>query len=196
MMTTSAPAFDVLIDRIDHGEKECRISGLQGSAKSLLISILFRRTKKTLIVVSPTEKEARNTFRDISFFLEGENGQAFIYPSWDILSTDIFAFQREVELSRMEILYRLQTRKRSVIILPLRALIQKVIPRTVFGDYVETISIGDDIEREHTGNKAAGRGLYQGDPCRRKGAIQRERPCDGYFSSRCRLSLSYGIYGR
>ncbi len=161
MMTTSAPAFDILTDRITHGEKECRISGLQGSAKSLLIATLFRRIKKTLIVVSPTEKEARNAFRDISFFLEGENGPAFIYPSWDILSTDIFAFQREVELSRMEILYRLQTRKRSVIILPLRALIQKVIPRTVFGNYVKTISIGDDIERDILVTKLLAGGYFR-----------------------------------
>jgi transcription-repair coupling factor (superfamily II helicase) len=148
MMTRTAPVFDVLFDRINRGEKDLRISGLQGSAKSLLISILFRQRQKTLIVVSPTEKEAGNIFRDISFFLDGAIDHVFLYPPWDILSTDIFAFQREVELSRIEILYHLLAREKSIIILPLQAMMQKVIPRVVFKDYVETISIGDIIERD------------------------------------------------
>ena len=141
-------AFDILSDRIGRREKEIHLSGLQGSAKSLLISILFRRVNKTLIVLCPTEKEAENTYRDISFFLDGEDDKVFLYPPWDILSTDIFAFQREVELSRIEVLYRLPAGGRSIIILPLRAMIQKVIPRSVLEGYIETISIGDLIERD------------------------------------------------
>jgi transcription-repair coupling factor (superfamily II helicase) len=153
MMIKTAPAFDVLFNRIGRGEKEFRISGLQGSAKSLLVSILFRRTEKTLIVISPTEKEAFNIFRDISFFLDGETERIFLYPPWDILSTDIFAFQREVELSRIEILYHLLARETSIVILPLRSMMQKVMPRAVFRDYVETISIGDIVERDQLVSK-------------------------------------------
>ncbi|MCX5854363.1 MAG: transcription-repair coupling factor [Deltaproteobacteria bacterium] len=149
MMMNTAPAFDALFDRIGRGEKKFQFSGLQGSAKALLVSILFRRIQKTLIVVSPTEKEGGDIFRDISFFLDGDRDHVFLYPAWDVLSTDIFAFQREVELSRIEILYHLLAKKKSIIILPLRAMMQKVMPRPVFTDYVETISIGDSIERDH-----------------------------------------------
>ena len=141
-------AFDILSDRIGRREKETHLSGLHGSAKSLFISILFRQVNKTLIVLCPTEKEAENTSRDISFFLDGEDDKVFLYPPWDILSTDIFAFQREVELSRIEVLYRLLCGSRSIIILPLRAMIQKVMPRMIFEGYIGTISIGDFIERD------------------------------------------------
>jgi transcription-repair coupling factor (superfamily II helicase) len=153
MMTDSTTAFDVLFDRIGRGDRESRVSGLHGSAKSLFVSILFRKIRKTLIVVSPRESDAGNTFRDISFFLNGDDAGVFLYPPWDILSMDIFAFQREVELSRMEILYRLLTGKPSIVVLPLRSLMQKIIPRTVFGSYVETISIGDFIERDQLVSK-------------------------------------------
>jgi transcription-repair coupling factor (superfamily II helicase) len=148
MMNKPDFVFDALFDRIGRGEKECRVAGLQGSAKSLLISILFRRIEKTLIVVSPTEKEAANTFRDISVFLNGDHERVFLHTPWDVLSTDIFAFQREEELSRIETLYQLQVQKRSIVVVPLRSLLQKVIPRDIFGDYLETISIGDFIDRD------------------------------------------------
>jgi transcription-repair coupling factor (superfamily II helicase) len=153
MMTNPTPAFDVLFDRIGRGDRESRVSGLHGSVKSLFVSILFRKIRKTLVVVSPRESDAGNTFRDISFFLNGDDAEVFLYPPWDILSMDIFAFQREVELSRMEILYRLLTGKPSIVVLPLRSLMQKVIPRTIFGSYVETISIGDFIERDQLVSK-------------------------------------------
>ncbi len=153
MMKNLTPAFNVLFDRIGRGDMESRVSGLHGSAKSLFVSILFKRTGKTLIVVSPQERDAGNTFRDISFFLNTDDAGVFLYPSWDILSMDIFAFQREVELSRMETLFRLLTGKPSIVVLSLRSLMQKVIPRAVFGSYVETISIGDFIERDHLVSK-------------------------------------------
>ncbi len=148
MMKNLTPAFDVLFDRIGRGDRKSRVSGLHGSAKSLFVSILFKKIRKPLIVVSSRERDAGNIFRDISFFLNGDDAEVFLYPAWDILSMDIFAFQREVELSRVEILFRLLSGKPSVVVLPLRSLMQKVIPRAVFGSTVETISIGDFIERD------------------------------------------------
>jgi len=153
MMLKTASAFDDLFDRLGRGERQCRISGLQGSAKALLLSILYRRIEKTLILLAPSEKEAWNMFRDVSFFLDEAGGHVFLYPPWDVLSTDIFAFQRDVELSRIEILYRLLTGQKSVIILPLKAMLQKVIPRPAFRDYLETISIGDSLDRDDVTTK-------------------------------------------
>jgi len=148
MMIQSASAFDALFDRIARGEKECRINGLQGSAKSLLIAVLFKQIQENVIVVCATEKEARNVFEDVSFFLGDNDGQVFLHPPWDVFSTDLFTFHREEELARIEILHQLQSKKRSVAILPVRALLQKTLPRSIFENYIETISIGDFIERD------------------------------------------------
>jgi len=148
MMIKSASAFDVLFDRIACGEKECRINGLQGPAKSLLIAILFKQTQENVIVVCATEKEARNVFGDISFFLGDNDDRIFLHPSWDTLSTDLFTFHRDDELTRIEILYQLRTKKKSIIVVPVRSLMQKTLPRSIFENYIENISIGDFIERD------------------------------------------------
>jgi transcription-repair coupling factor (superfamily II helicase) len=141
------PPFTALFGGIRGKEKELTVSGLRGSARAFLLSLISKHTDRTLIVVAPTEKEARDIHQDISFFTAGENN-AFLYPPWDFFSTDIVAFQQDVELSRMEILCRLTMGKQAIVVVPLKALMQKVIPRKILQAYIETISIGDTIDRE------------------------------------------------
>ncbi len=137
-----------LFDRIKRGEKKMTVSGLQGSAQSFLLSLISRQVDRTMIVIAPTEREARAIHQDISFFLDHGN-EAFLYPPWDLSSTDMLAFQQDVELSRMEILCNLIVGKQAIVVVPLKALMQRVIPKKVLETYIETISIGDTIDREH-----------------------------------------------
>jgi len=132
---------------VSRGEKKIRIGGLYGTAKSLLISIIFRRiNNKPVVVVVPTEKEAKDTCQDISFFL-GED-KVSLYPPWDTISVDLFTFQREVELLRVEVLYRLLAGEAAVVVAPLKALMQKVMSLNVFEGYLEFISVGSVIARD------------------------------------------------
>ena len=142
------PPFTALFDGIREGEKELTVSGLRGSAKSFLLSLISKHTDRTLIVIAPTEREARDIHQDISFFLDSENS-VFLYPSWDFFSTDMLAFQQDVELSRMEIPCRFITGRQGVVVVPLKALMQKIMPQKILEAYIETISIGDTIDRDN-----------------------------------------------
>jgi len=143
-----SPPFTALFDGIREGEKKLTVSGLRGSARSFLLSLISKQINRTLIVIAPTEKEARDIYQDISFFVGDEN-KAFLYPAWDFFSTDMLAFQQDVELSRMEILCSFIMGKQAVVVVPLKALMQKVIPRKVLEAYIEIISIGDMIDRDN-----------------------------------------------
>ena len=93
---------------------------LHGSANAFLIAALSEQLGRPLVVLSPTEKEARETFQDLSLFLG--SGKVLLYPPWDIQTTDMFALQRDVELVRMEVLARLLTDEPAVIVASLKAL--------------------------------------------------------------------------
>lgn len=157
---TDHSSFKALFDGIHRGENTFKVTGLQGSAKSYLLSLISRRTNRTLIVVTPTEKEAKNICQDISFFLDGENS-VFLYQPWDSFSMDMFAFQRNEELARMEILCSLIGGKKAVIIVPVKALLQKVIPKKILKAYIETISIGDTIDRDDLVEKLSAGGYHR-----------------------------------
>ncbi|PKN59990.1 MAG: transcription-repair coupling factor, partial [Deltaproteobacteria bacterium HGW-Deltaproteobacteria-11] len=144
------PAFQEIISRIGEPSASVKdslcIEGLQGAAGAFCLSCLFRETGRLLVVVVPTEREARAMEQDVAFFLGSD--QVSLYPAWDALSTDLLAFQRDVELIRIGVLYRLLCGKLGVIVLPLKALMQKVMPRAALEDYIRTIAIGDLLDRD------------------------------------------------
>jgi transcription-repair coupling factor (superfamily II helicase) len=140
------PALRGLLECLDRGEQRIAVGGLEGAARAFLAALLFRQLRRPLIVISPTEKEADACVRDLLLFL-GED-QTFLMPSWDLLTTDMFAFQRETELTRLEIFHRMMYGGPAVLVIPARALMQKVIPREVLEGYVEWISVGDIRERD------------------------------------------------
>lgn len=140
------PDFQALFRRIGRGENKMRVSGLKGSARALFLALLFRNLGRTLIVIGPEEKTARGLFGDLSFFLGAEH--VLFYPPWETGPADMLAFQREVYLSRIDVLYRVMAVKAAVVVIPLGAVIQKVIPRDVFVDYLQTVSVGDTLARD------------------------------------------------
>jgi transcription-repair coupling factor (superfamily II helicase) len=144
------PAFQEIISRIGgplaSDRDPLRIEGLQGPAGAFFLSCFFREIGRPLVVVVPTERDARRMEQDITFFLGSD--RVSLYPAWDVASTDLLAFQRDIELARIGVLYRLLSGQPGVIVLPLKALMQKVIPRGALEDYTRTIAIGDMLDRE------------------------------------------------
>ena len=139
--------IDALSDRIDGiGNVPVRVKGLHGSAKAFLASLLFSRLSRTVILICPTEKEAKSLHRDAAFFI-GEDKTIF-FPAWDVVSTDMFSFHRDLELLRIEGLCRLMAPEPVLVVLPVAALAQMLIPQNIFADYVRTIAIGDTLERD------------------------------------------------
>ncbi|PIP08673.1 MAG: hypothetical protein COX51_03260, partial [Syntrophobacteraceae bacterium CG23_combo_of_CG06-09_8_20_14_all_50_8] len=144
-------SFNLLLDAISRGERIVKVGGLQGSAKAFLLSALFLKRVKTLVLVTPTESDARRDWQDLAFFLGDK--QVFLYPPYDVRSADMFAFQRPTALSRMEILARLFENRPALIVLSVRALMQKVMPHKAFASYREALSLGDFRDRDELAEK-------------------------------------------
>jgi transcription-repair coupling factor (superfamily II helicase) len=140
------PALRELLERLGRGEERIAVGGLEGAARAFVIAMLFRHLHRPLIVIAPTEKDAEACVRDLSLFLGRD--QAFLLSPWDLLTTDMFAFQRETELARLEVFHRLAYGGPAVVVIPIHALMQKVIPREILEGYVGWVSVGDCRERD------------------------------------------------
>ncbi len=140
------PAFRSILDRLRSGEERIRVSGVYGSARALLIAILYRNHKKTFLVAAPTEDEARSIARDASLFLPG--GDVLLYPPWDLLGPDIYSTQADVETARGEVLAKLLLGRPAVVVAPANALLQRIPPADSIRRYIQTVSIGDALDRD------------------------------------------------
>jgi len=134
------------IRRISEGSAKVDVSGLNGAARPFLVSLLFERLERPLLIVCPEEKEAAAFARDLSLFLGEES--VFYYPSLDFLTIDMFALQKEEELTRLEVLTHLQIKTKTIVVTSVIALMQKVTPMDVFNDYLQIISSGDTLNRD------------------------------------------------
>ncbi|MDY0189054.1 MAG: hypothetical protein RBR16_14150, partial [Syntrophus sp. (in: bacteria)] len=67
----------MLFENIDDGAEQLSVNRLHGSANAFLIASLSRKLGRPMVVLSPTEKEARQTFSDLSLFLGGD--KVFLY---------------------------------------------------------------------------------------------------------------------
>ncbi|MDI9570305.1 MAG: transcription-repair coupling factor, partial [Pseudomonadota bacterium] len=140
------PALEELATRIERGEKVISVQGLAATARAFLMALLSRCLARPLTIVVPTEKEARRLCRDLTFF--SGDGQAFLFPPWDAITTDLFAWQREAELARGEVLCRLLTGEAPLTVVPVKALLQKLPPRQDVSSYLKRIALGDFLDRD------------------------------------------------
>lgn len=135
-----------LIDRLSRGDKCVSVHGIQGAAKAFILSILCHNTKKTTVIITSTIEEATQIYRDFNFFLGDED--LLLFPPWDLVSFDIMSSQGDLAAQRMEVFCRLYTGKPVIIVAPLEAVLQKAVPVALLREYIETISIGDILERD------------------------------------------------
>jgi len=152
-------ALRELLGLIDTGEPGIRVSGLHGSAWSFLLAVLFTKIRRTLVLVTSNEQEAVHYRNDFNFFM-GEQA-ATLYPPWDTLSVDLFSVRREVEIGRIEVLCRLLLKHPLIVIVPYLSLIQKTMPRSVLEEYLQNISIGDNLDRDVMSAKMIAGGYRQ-----------------------------------
>ncbi|MCE5210749.1 MAG: transcription-repair coupling factor [Deltaproteobacteria bacterium] len=151
--------FRNLIRQIDEGKARIDVSGLTGAARSLITSLLFKRLDRPLLIVCPEEKEAAAFARNLSVFLGDES--VFHYPSLDFLTIDMFALQKEEELSRLEVLANLQVNSKIIIVASAIALMQKVMPLAEFNKYLQIISAGDTLNRDEFGARLMEQGYVR-----------------------------------
>ncbi|MBN2255790.1 MAG: transcription-repair coupling factor [Deltaproteobacteria bacterium] len=156
-----------LVDRISRGDDCVTIRGLHGSARAFILSILYKKVQQTVVVVTSTIEEAEGLYGDFLFFLGDDD--VLLLPPWDLVSFDVMSSQGDLAARRMRIFSRLHTGKPLVVIAPLDAALQKVIPVAALRQFQETVSIGDSYERDEFCALLAAGGYRRGPLVEEKG---------------------------
>ncbi|HQM44865.1 MAG TPA: transcription-repair coupling factor [Smithellaceae bacterium] len=138
---SDVPPVRELLEQIEKNTPVIDVSGLVGAARPWLPALIFERLEAPLAVICPTAREAAAFANDLAFFL-GENNILY-YPPLDFLSIDMFALQREEELERLNVLTRLQTDSRFIVVTCLAACQQRIMPVAEFQQYLKIVSTSD-----------------------------------------------------
>jgi transcription-repair coupling factor (superfamily II helicase) len=141
--------FESLADQLAQAKARLGCTGLSGAAAAYLIAGIRRVATFPILVVVPTAKTGASFGGDLRFFLPEAESHLLEFPAYNILPYKTMAYHNETTAKRIGTLYRMMLgENRPVTVLPVEALLQKVIPRPAMVQYAELIMAGEECERD------------------------------------------------
>ncbi|HKL49473.1 MAG TPA: transcription-repair coupling factor, partial [Desulfuromonadales bacterium] len=123
------------------------ITGLVGSSASYLLEALAAESSRgPLCVLTADQAQARRLFKDLQFFAAGRE-RVFFFPQWEVAPYEPLSPHPEIEATRLATLTALHQGRADAVVMPVRALLQKVIPREVLSTLSERLLLEEEYER-------------------------------------------------
>ena len=138
------PIFMECLDAIEK-RQSVTMHGLIFEAQPIWIASAFRETKKSFLVLSSTEKEAKKLAENLNSLL-GE--RVYYYPENPLSFYNIRSLEDENRNRRLEALMSILDEKPRIVVAPVSALYQKISTPKAFLEECIHISTDDEFEPE------------------------------------------------
>ena len=122
------------------------VLGLVGASGAYLLAGLLAASSETLLVVTATQREAARLAADLAF-CHGRGGEIFLFPHWEVGPYEPLQPHPEVEAERLAALAALHEGRARALVVPVRALLQRVIPREVLAGLCERLQVEEEYPR-------------------------------------------------
>jgi transcription-repair coupling factor (superfamily II helicase) len=133
------------------------VSGLFGSATSLLIKSLIDTQDKQILAVTQTSEEAADLFDDLAYLLGSQKVGHF--PARQILPYDFRPPVGEIIGRRISTLVGMQDKTLSAVVCPIRALLEPTMPQSLLTESRITIQTGEELDFQTLMRKLLGLGF-------------------------------------
>jgi transcription-repair coupling factor (superfamily II helicase) len=134
------------VQRLPDLGRHCELLGLQGSAAAALIARLLPESATPLCILAPDHLTAERFFGDLCFHAGTRDG-LFFFPHWGINPYEPLNPHLELEATRIVSLAALAQGRARAVVLPVRALMQRSIPRATLEKLCFTLRPGDEFSR-------------------------------------------------
>jgi len=132
------------IDGATSAHQPVEVLGLHGAAEAYLLAQLLAQSSQLLVIVCAELEPARQLVAELQFFHSRPDAIALL-PHWELNPYDPLTPHPELEAIRMTTLAALSKGRVKALVLPVRSLMQKVIPR----DILDTVSLQLLLEEEY-----------------------------------------------
>ena len=146
--TGKIPSFQSWLESESwRGWKSIGLTGLKGSSKAYILSHWRERVRGPLLVIVPRLQDAEFLLEDLRFFQSVKDAQSYLFPPWETLPYDDIPPHPEIVRERVKCLFSLMRGEEAVVISPVKALIQKVLPPTDLKKLTLPFSVGEEVDR-------------------------------------------------
>jgi len=136
-----------LLDGFADKNRQLEVLGLTGSSDAALLARSLGRNTRPLLVVCSGQKEAQRLFSDLQFFATHPQRIGF-FPHWELGPYDPLTPHPEIEANRLDALVRLLKGEIDALVVPMRALMQRVIPRPILAELSLVLEQEEEYPRD------------------------------------------------
>ena len=122
------------------------VLGLVGASGAWLLAGLLAASNETLLILTAGQKEATRLAADLAF-CHGRSGEIFVFPHWEVGPFEPLAPHPEVEAERLAALAALHEGRARALVVPVRSLLQRVIPRQALAGLCERLVVEEEYPR-------------------------------------------------
>jgi transcription-repair coupling factor (superfamily II helicase) len=143
-----APPVESLLRAVRESRATITCSGGGASDQAYLTSRIHQAAIRPMLVVTATDKAAEKFISDLELFEGGQDSCCLYFPSYNILASQALSYHNEIAAQRIATLYRLATGEAPLVVTPISALMQKLLPKEELVDFAELLMKGEALERD------------------------------------------------
>ncbi|WP_221569254.1 transcription-repair coupling factor [Alkalihalobacillus sp. TS-13] len=153
--------FHSLATGLSEGLREQLVSGLSGSARTLLMACLYQSDERAQLVVTHNLFQAQKLYEDLTALL-GED-TVHLYPVNELTSAEIAIASPELKSQRIDVLNHLSDGAKGIVITPIAGLRRIIPPSEVWRNSHITFTRGTDINLDEVKNLLIAMGYERSD---------------------------------
>nr|WP_090893163.1 transcription-repair coupling factor [Evansella caseinilytica] len=149
-MNTFCHGDDVtsIIEGLEANLSEQMVSGLAGSARSLLLAAIFDKTSRSQLVITHNLFQAQKLYDDLSSLVGEEN--VYLYPVNELIASEIAVASPEMRSQRIEALNEWTANKNAIIISPIAGVRRLLPPVSLWKRCQLVFELGKEIQLDQT----------------------------------------------
>lgn len=137
----------LIADVLEPQAAHIRLAGLRGSSPAFIVTRLLEKLSAPFFAVMPDNETAEEFYREARFYSERPQS-IYYFPSWETSPFEQSSPHPDISGERLNTLAALLEGKASLVVLPVSALMQKVLPRSVLADHSQYLVVGEEIDRD------------------------------------------------
>ena len=146
--------FSFQLDQVQKWTEESgqpvAVEGLRGSSRAFFLSKLIKLKNRSVIIFTADQTQAEILQDDLKYFFHYEKIKRplYFFPAWELLPYEQLSPLNEISGERLDILNRLRNGEPLILIVPLEAGLQRVMPRAILEKLVFSVNCKMSLERE------------------------------------------------
>ncbi|MFB1051071.1 transcription-repair coupling factor [Paraliobacillus sp. JSM ZJ581] len=133
-----------IINGLSSGLNEQLVSGLTGSARSLLVTALQESTDRPILLVTHHLTQAQQLFEDL-IKMSDDRSNIHLYPINELITSEMAVASPELRSQRIQALTKWSQSEKGILVAPVAALKRMLPPKNYWNDYQLTFEVGKDI---------------------------------------------------